>query len=729
MTDHGVIVDSLKQHEVGGFLALLERSAFEHYSSAGKISDISVCIGLNRMLSLSSRRNDSLTKQYHAALNLTTKVQHKEVAFFWDVQWFGQAGEKVEYNTVRHFYKQLKKKDSEKAKAFLDENESATSTSPPYQELREFLRTHAYTKGFVTKYQGRGDPVYFTLVDSDTIDFNCVFSAYARIINKHALPPTVMSTGYEFRSPEPGMKPWIDGSKIDRAIRVATAKHFPEGVYYPEPNLCTLVPPTLDTLPESFIDRKIDGKKCESVALLRHLVKNRAGGVVTFVFSGDAPLITDIPKRAMHYKASQKTIEFSEGYAKGVEEPSDEDISHLAQISQTHLNMMVWANNLHAHRVFEIKGPYSKGKFVKFIVALRNGSYSQDTIDAIEDIVSPKFVVDRLVRAAKEVKKAITTFFGREVRDELEIDFTDFDVLSVVDRAFLDETISGDRNIFVSGLKSGASISQLIKLYKNDQPKFQTLVSSKAVSICSSGGIFEEVTFEMLCELYDKILDVGGSDEDFIELIDDQLGLFDGSYGDLDFDEIINVFLESLGIEDETKTAYEQTCDTFAGRFEEEWGARDEDDEYAQEECDTGASEDASLYPVGSFEEVQSRLLSCRSQILRNKLLNSKFGAEGSQALLIISNTFAGSTKDVSLFQAVRSKVAKTIEEIKKHHTLRDDTIKLISEITSLFPGQAVSQDIQASIREYTFLSQSLSTIEFVSEVLGEVGVCYYGFE
>lgn len=50
-----------------------------------------------------------------------------------------------------------------------------------------------------------------------------------------------MSTGYEFAKVEASY-PLHVGSKLERIIRIETAKFLPKGVYYPEPNFCVLLP-------------------------------------------------------------------------------------------------------------------------------------------------------------------------------------------------------------------------------------------------------------------------------------------------------------------------------------------------------------------------------------------------------------------------------------------------------------------------------------------------------
>ncbi|XDV26190.1 hypothetical protein PO909_029961, partial [Leuciscus waleckii] len=167
-------------------------------------------------------------------------------------------------------------------------------TEPPYQSIRERLKDDAATTKLVEELRGkdRSCLVYFSFVDSDTISFNSIYSEYLQIVReelrKDSIPPTVMSTGYEFHS---GSEFHI-ASWLDRWIRVAVAKEHPLLVYYPEPNFCVQVPDRLNTIKESFIDKK--RKKMESAVLITQ-VKTRAN--FKAVFPDRKPIIIDIPDR------------------------------------------------------------------------------------------------------------------------------------------------------------------------------------------------------------------------------------------------------------------------------------------------------------------------------------------------------------------------------------------------------------------------------------------------
>ncbi|RXN32350.1 hypothetical protein ROHU_016250 [Labeo rohita] len=169
------------------------------------------------------------------------------------------------------------------------------ATDTPFQDIREHLKNSPATRNLVEALRGN-DPrslIYFSFVDSDTIEFNFIYSEYIQIVReeweKDKIPPTVMSTGYEFL---PGDKRHI-ASWLDRTVRTAVAEVYPLFVYYPEPNFCVLVRDTLNTIEESFIDRR-RGNIMESPVLISR-VKTRAN--FKAVFSDRNPIIIDAPKR------------------------------------------------------------------------------------------------------------------------------------------------------------------------------------------------------------------------------------------------------------------------------------------------------------------------------------------------------------------------------------------------------------------------------------------------
>ncbi len=180
-----------------------------------------------------------------------------------------------------------------------------SATEPPYQDIREHLKNYAATKTLVRELRGNDQSglVYFSFIDSDTIWFNFIYSEYLQIVReqlkKDSIPPTVMSTGYEFhRGSDFHIASWID-----RMVRVAIAEVNPLFVYYPELNFCVLVHDKLDTIEEHFIKKERKNKqtyKMESPVLISQL-KTRAN--FKAVFSDRNPTIIVVPSRfSLHHK-------------------------------------------------------------------------------------------------------------------------------------------------------------------------------------------------------------------------------------------------------------------------------------------------------------------------------------------------------------------------------------------------------------------------------------------
>lgn len=169
----------------------------------------------------------------------------------------------------------------------------------PYQDIREHLKNHPATIELVKQFREE-DPkclIYFSFVDSDTVKFNYIYSAYSEIVRqelkKGPIPPTLMSTGYEFtRDSKHYLASWLD-----RMVRAAMAEVHPLLVYYPEPNFCVLVEDGLNNIKESFIKERRSGKddyKTESPVLIKK-VKKRAK--FKAVFRMTYPIIIQTPKR------------------------------------------------------------------------------------------------------------------------------------------------------------------------------------------------------------------------------------------------------------------------------------------------------------------------------------------------------------------------------------------------------------------------------------------------
>jgi hypothetical protein len=344
-----------------GFLDNLHKTGIMAGSQEKIEEVVSVSMLLNRPLSISTRKNHLLTKE----LDSTTKsgITHLKIGIFWEFTWYGPNNKKVSYSEVKTFYKKLKRYDENKgtSKAEQFKNIAEKGIAVPYQDLRELAKNHINTKMLikVAREANPNSDIYMSFVDGDTKSFNGIYSAYVKIYHKSKTSPTVMSTGYEFQQEKAGDHPIVEGCKLDRQIRAATAKHSPWSVYYPEPNFCVLIMPEKDSVTESFIDNSIKAKgviikNAESVALIRHILSVRGKAAVSAVFVDEAPLITTIPPRVRLTKVGKKPIKFSEEFKAGLR-PNDKDVTLFKQMSQSHVHEGVWIDNLSINRGIALK--------------------------------------------------------------------------------------------------------------------------------------------------------------------------------------------------------------------------------------------------------------------------------------------------------------------------------------------------------------------------------------
>jgi hypothetical protein len=315
-----------------------------------------VVIGLNRSRSLSTARNQALHDEFNRAT--TSDFPSEVMGFFWDRTWYKNENSneiKVTYAEARKFYKQLKRINRKSAETFRKQNEG--NGHIPYQDIRERLKESAEAARIVRMIREKSPDthIYLSLTDSDTKHFNGIYTEYENFIAKNKYPH-VMSTGYEF-SDDP--KDYNDlpkdliakleylnlASKIDRAIRIETAKLNPTGVYYPEPNTCILIPKKpkpYDKLPYTFLDYSEIDAKIESAVALRKLV---ASGKTRFAFIDGRPLITALPARSYKRSVSKVNFQFSE-YLTSTTGYTPADLKNLAEITQSHFYYNLWARNL-----------------------------------------------------------------------------------------------------------------------------------------------------------------------------------------------------------------------------------------------------------------------------------------------------------------------------------------------------------------------------------------------
>jgi arsenate reductase-like glutaredoxin family protein len=622
--------------------------------------------------------------------------------------WVNKAGEEVSYYEVKAFYKQLKRKDLTKTKAekFLKLNEEEYKPSPPYQYIREYIKDHQNTKELVTSLKTDDSVIYFSSIDSDTKRFNGIYSSYLRIIAQSKDFPTVMSTGYEFAEEYDGF-PLHVGSKLERIIRIVTAETLSGGVYYPEPNFCVLIPNDKNTLPYSFIDKKITVSNLESPVLLRQILQDPH---CILIFSNDNPLITSGDR------AKKSEPQFSETFQNG-EAPNDDDLAKLSQIIQSTANPRDWAMGVYYNRSFKIEGGHKGvvGFFRKYIDDLFKDNNIQNALSELKKIVTPSKIVDSLYEAVQNVKSILDKF--RQPFEESEI--LDDDLYNKLLVQFYELSSNAMLTIIrideidelYRAVNAGYSLNEICRIYR-DINKFKAIFSTKAKTINEANdGDFEEITFQDLEELFDAIIRLEGTVEDFEELLNDANKLFDGKYGDTDFNTITSTFLNSLqsiasktdddtNDYEENNSAYEKTVEHFAYQFEKEYGtAQDYEEEDHEENTPYDNSSESLIYPEDSHEYFQQSILNYGS-----RLHNLGIDID----VIAASNFVPGARTKII------NKLTVLHEESKKKNNSDDEIFSLVDlfpEVFKLSPAQIESLEQEKIIKGQIVAVESLKDL------------------
>lgn len=422
--------NNTKSRLLDGFFKKLTEKGFEEKD---KLSYIRVCVAYNRMKSVSNRKNRSLILELESKVD--TDIEYMMFGFFWISNWYDrETGKIIDYDKVKHFYKQLKKYSKPLAKKFLEQEEDDFERNPeniPYQHLREYAKDHSNTKKCVQELRGKNSNanIYLSLIDFDVVDFNHIFSAYLRIFQNCCEIPTVMSTGYEYPL-DPGYNHAHKlQSQMDRMIRVVTASCIPLGTYYPEPNMCILIPENCLTIPESFINSS-RGNKLESPILLTDMQVKRP--LARYIFSDDRPLITSIPDRAKVFKAPRaqnaSKINFSPEFISGRFSPSKQDIlKKFQQVSQSNFKLHNWYTNLltnnYFHKYFNENAKNVHKNFIKFTAKMFNAESEETMISAkneLKSFITDSNIIDEIHGAIDERKKIDKYFKEHFERTEEE---------------------------------------------------------------------------------------------------------------------------------------------------------------------------------------------------------------------------------------------------------------------------------------------------------------------
>lgn len=413
--DDSIIEVFLKKLSHGGFVE----------ADRALLKNIGVCFILNRMESLSSRKNNSVAKEL--VKKVKTNIEYKRDGLLWKCKWY-RKGEKepVSYKKVKKFYKQLKKLCPERARIFRETEEK--NITVPYQQLRDCAKGHPFTKKLIEKFRS-DDPeanIYLSLIDLDTVDFNGIYSAYLSIVRRYKTP-TVMSTGYEFPLDDDDGQLFQFASKIDRKIRIETASILPLGAYYPEPNTCILIAKEKDCIPETFIDSTRPNGNLESACLMKNIFKERPDA--KFYFIEDSPIITVIPVRARlnRVRKSKISAKCSREFLQGAP-PTQADIKSVKQVLQCTYFEREWLNSLFINNAFAVKENDIKFalqgciKRIGKINKCEEVATNEDDLKTLKEHIDPD-VVDKIVMAVHRKNHYLDRFIKDCVRCERDDQF------------------------------------------------------------------------------------------------------------------------------------------------------------------------------------------------------------------------------------------------------------------------------------------------------------------
>ena len=303
-----------------------------------------IVLGLNRMRSLSSRQNRSLQKHLDAH---DPSIAVKKIAFFWNGVWQKKCGRQwldCSYEDVRKFYKQLKHRAKDKAKDFRETVEGKKSAQTPYREFRDHIKNSHKTSNSTKELREIGARnIFLFFFDGDlqslrSEDSEGPFS----IIDRHANDADIISTGYTVR--ESSNIPLELGVLADLVVREATAKIFPNGVYYPEPCTAIKIEDGKDTVTENFSDGNSNYTSPKEMPILigKVLKARKLDPHWVMKFDSQGSIITTTPLRMLEqtkWDCKVNSIGQLQLFNKG-------DIKRMRRVSQTHYDPFHWAKYL-----------------------------------------------------------------------------------------------------------------------------------------------------------------------------------------------------------------------------------------------------------------------------------------------------------------------------------------------------------------------------------------------
>ncbi|MFI0820867.1 hypothetical protein ACH4TX_32705 [Streptomyces sp. NPDC021098] len=205
-----------------------------------------VVIGVNTFEHLDQKDDSKVLNQAIDAVKRPLKLIMAVFGFIWTPKWLHRDGHEVPMAEVRKAYRKLAK--DEKPAAEKHEKGLRDKGALPYGLFREEVTNSSYTREATAILSHANDQVHILGQDADTgaavSGTTGVLAAYKKILDAMESHPQITIGGYHFKgfnwSPEGDQRPkqlTLLANELDRAIRVAIGKKFPQMLYPTEPNM------------------------------------------------------------------------------------------------------------------------------------------------------------------------------------------------------------------------------------------------------------------------------------------------------------------------------------------------------------------------------------------------------------------------------------------------------------------------------------------------------------
>lgn len=315
---------------------------------------VSVLLGLNKMRSMSTRKNKALEKAFNAIERCS--IRYSKIAFYWDgiykASCVGSEPDScvwkvLPYEVIRKFYKQLKRVNPQLATEFQQKLESRKSEIVPYREIRDFIKNHTETKNLVKKFREKTpqNDIYMVFFDADiqSLYRNTKSKGPLALFDEYYLQKKydIFSTGYLIK--EPTNKPLEIAVKADLTVRNAIAKYLKRGIYPTEPCMLIKILKEEETIEENFSspsETKYLSPKEMPILIDKILKKRNLDPQDSMLFDSRGAIVTKCPVRMFRQFSTVATN------SNGLILWSLKDFAKMRDINQTHYNSRDFAKYL-----------------------------------------------------------------------------------------------------------------------------------------------------------------------------------------------------------------------------------------------------------------------------------------------------------------------------------------------------------------------------------------------